>query len=72
VITVANVNEYIKVESMTKVPNLSNIHEPIDQASPAVQQIIRNVLTIEKDRLDNNKLGVINEDILKIVKEAVQ
>jgi hypothetical protein len=55
-----------------KVPSLSNIHEPIDHASPAVQQIIRNVLMIEKDRLEKNELGRINEDILKIVKEAVQ
>lgn len=57
---------------MTKVPKQSSINEPIDNAPPAVQQIIRNVLKIEKDRLDKNELGRINEDILKIVKEAVQ
>jgi hypothetical protein len=57
---------------MSKVQNLSSLNEPIEKAPPEVQQIIRNVLKIEKDRLDKNELGRINEDILKIVKEAVQ
>jgi|694.fasta_scaffold92861_2 hypothetical protein len=57
---------------MSKVQNLSSLYEPIEKAPPEVQQIIRNVLKIEKDRLDKNELGRINEDILKIVKEAVQ
>jgi hypothetical protein len=57
---------------MSKVQSLSSLHEPIEKAPPEVQQIIRNVLKIEKDRLDKNELGRINEDILKIVKEAVQ
>jgi hypothetical protein len=57
---------------MSKVPSLSSIHEPIKNAPPEVQQIISQVLKIEKDRLDKNELGRINEDILKIVKEAVQ
>ena len=57
---------------MSKVQSLSSLHEPIEKAPQEVQQIIRNVLKIEKDRLDKNELGRINEDILKIVKEAVQ
>ncbi|MCA6595120.1 MAG: hypothetical protein ACK5EU_10030 [Pseudanabaena sp.] len=57
---------------MSKVQSLSSLHEPIEKAPLEVQQIIRNVLKIEKDRLDKNELGRINEDILKIVKEAVQ
>jgi hypothetical protein len=57
---------------MSKVQSLSSLLEPIEKAPPEVQQIIRNVLKIEKDRLDKNELGRINEDILKIVKEAVQ
>ncbi|MFM7885694.1 MAG: hypothetical protein ACKPCM_03165 [Pseudanabaena sp.] len=57
---------------MSKVQSLGSLQEPIEKAPPEVQQIIRNVLKIEKDRLDKNELGRINEDILKIVKEAVQ
>ena len=57
---------------MSKVQSLSSLHEPIEKAPLEVQQIIRNVLKIEKDRLDKNELGRINEDILKIVKESVQ
>jgi hypothetical protein len=57
---------------MSKVSSLSSINEPIDKAPPEIQQIIRNVLKVEKDRLDKNELGRINEDILNIVKEAVQ
>lgn len=57
---------------MSKVQSLSSLQEPIEKAPPEVQQIIHNVLKIEKDRLDKNELGRINEDILKIVKEAVQ
>ncbi|MFN5863845.1 MAG: hypothetical protein ACK451_18105 [Pseudanabaena sp.] len=57
---------------MSKVQRQSRRHEPIAKAPPEVPQISRNVLKIEKDRLDKNELGRINEDILKIVKEAVQ
>lgn len=57
---------------MSKVQGLSSLQEPIEKSPPEVQQIIRHVLKIEKDRLDKNELGRINEDILKIVKEAVQ
>jgi hypothetical protein len=57
---------------MSKDQSLNSIHEPIKKAPPEVQQIISQVLKIEKDRLDKNELGRINEDILTIVKEAVQ
>jgi hypothetical protein len=57
---------------MSKAQSLSSIHEPIKKAPPEVQQIISQVLKTEKDRLDKNESGRINEDILKIVKEAVQ
>ncbi|NUN66673.1 hypothetical protein HCU40_18405 (plasmid) [Pseudanabaena biceps] len=57
---------------MSKVQNRNNFNEPIQNAPPEIKQIIMQVLKIEKDRLDKNELGRINEDILKIVKEAVQ
>jgi len=57
---------------MSKAQSLSSIHEPINNAKPEIQQIIKQVLKTEKDRLDKNESGRINEDILKIVKEAVQ
>lgn len=49
-----------------------DIRTPIETAAPEVQQIIQKVLEIEKERLDKNDRGHINEDILKIIKEAVQ
>jgi hypothetical protein len=57
---------------MSKDQNLNSIHEPIKKAPPEVQKIINRVLKTEKDRLDKNELGRINEDILTIVKEEVQ
>jgi len=50
---------------------LNNIQEPITTASPEVKQIIGRVLQLEKDRL-YKKTPRINDDILKIIKEAVQ
>lgn len=60
------------IQTMPKKPNDRAVHSPIDTASPEVKQIILKVLTIEKDRLEKNDRGHINDDILKIVKEAVQ
>lgn len=57
---------------MTKEPTINDVQEPITSAPPEVRQIIQAVLKIEKDRLDKNDRGHINEDILKIIKEAVQ
>jgi hypothetical protein len=39
--------------------------------TPEVRQIIERVLQLEKDRLDRKKNSPINDDILKIVKEAI-
>ncbi|WP_295615293.1 hypothetical protein [Chamaesiphon sp. GL140_3_metabinner_50] len=39
--------------------------------TPAVRQIIERVLQLEKDRLDRKKNSPINDDILKIIKEAI-
>ena len=50
---------------------LNNIQQPITTAPPEVKQIIGRVLQLEKDRL-YKKTPRINDDILKIIKEAVQ
>jgi len=50
---------------------LNDIQEPITTAPPEVKQIIGRVLQLEKDRL-YKKTPRINDDILKIIKEAVQ
>ncbi|NEP82201.1 MAG: hypothetical protein F6K17_15240 [Okeania sp. SIO3C4] len=50
---------------------LNSIQEPITTAPPEVKQIIGRVLQLEKDRL-YKKTPRINDDILKIIKEAVQ
>ena len=50
---------------------LNNIQEPITTAPPEVKKIIGRVLQLEKDRL-YKKTPRINDDILKIIKEAVQ
>jgi hypothetical protein len=52
--------------------NLSDVQEPITSASPEVRQIIERVLQAEKDKLYMKFPRNINEDILKIIKEAVQ
>ncbi|MEO1095384.1 MAG: hypothetical protein AAFX01_10845 [Cyanobacteria bacterium J06638_28] len=49
-----------------------DVQAPIATAAPEVQRIIQQVLEIEKDRLDRNDRGLVNADILRIVKEAVQ
>jgi hypothetical protein len=56
--------------SKTK-PNLSELEEPITSASPAVKQIIERVLQLEKDRLYTRNARGINDDILKIIQEAI-
>jgi hypothetical protein len=49
----------------------TNVQEPILTAPPEVRQIIERVWQLEKSRLDKRSLSHINDDILKIVKEAV-
>jgi hypothetical protein len=51
---------------------IKDVQKPIETAPPEIQQIIQQVLEIEKDRLDRNDRGLVNADILRIVKEAVQ
>jgi len=57
---------------MAKAIDPSDVHKPISTAPKAVQQIIQRVLEIEKDRLDKNERSPINDEILKIIKEAIQ
>lgn len=52
--------------------SLSDVQEPITSASPEVRQIIERVLQTEKDKLYMKVPRNINDDILKIIKEAVQ
>jgi hypothetical protein len=51
---------------------LSDVQEPITSAPPEVRQIIEQVLQAEKDKLYMKIPRHINDDILRIVKEAVQ
>lgn len=57
---------------MTNEPNLNDVQEPITSAPPEVRQIIERVLQAEKDKLHSKSPRNINDDILKIVKEAIQ
>ena len=52
--------------------NNNDVQEPILTAPPEVRQIIERVWQVEKSRLDKKSFSHINDDILKIVKEAVQ
>ncbi|MBS3028500.1 MAG: hypothetical protein HCA25_15835 [Dolichospermum sp. DET50] len=52
--------------------NIEDVQEPITSAPPEVKQIIEKVCKLEKNRLDRKSKGHINDDILTIVKEAVQ
>lgn len=55
-----------------KTPDLNTVQEPITSASPEVRQIIEQVLQAEKDKLYMKIPRNINDDILRIIKEAVQ
>ncbi len=57
---------------MNQESNLNQVQEPITSAPPQVRQIIERVLQAEKDKLYMKNPRNINDDILKIVKEAVQ
>lgn len=50
---------------------ISYIQEPITSASPPVRQIIERVLQLEKDKLYQRNFKHINDDILKIIKQAI-
>ncbi|MGD1704945.1 hypothetical protein [Dapis sp. BLCC M229] len=62
--------KHSKYNSKTQ-SKLNDIQEPITTAPSEVKQIIGRVLQLEKDRL-YKKTPRINDDILKIIKEAVQ
>ena len=57
---------------MTNESIMRDVQEPINNAPPEVKQIIERVCQMEKSRLDKKSQGHINDDILNIVKEAVQ
>ncbi|MBE9190845.1 hypothetical protein IQ230_10860 [Gloeocapsopsis crepidinum LEGE 06123] len=52
--------------------DISDVQEPILTAPPEVRQIIEQVWKLEKSRLDKKSNSHINDDILRIVKEAVR
>ena len=52
--------------------DISRVQEPIINAPPEVRQIIEQVLKLEKDKLYLKTPRNIHDDILKIVKEAIQ
>jgi hypothetical protein len=51
---------------------IESIQEPIDTAPEAVKIIMQKVLKLEKEKLYLKAPRNINDDILKIIKEAVQ
>ena len=61
-----------KRSSYNTKAELGDVQEPITSASPEVRQIIERVLQAEKDKLYMKFPRNINDDILKIIKEAVQ
>lgn len=52
--------------------DLNDVQAPIASAPPEVREIIEGVLQAEKDKLYMKIPRNINDDILKIVKEAIQ
>jgi hypothetical protein len=52
--------------------DLRDVQEPITSAPTEVRQIIERVLQAEKDKLYMKIPRNINDDILNIVKEAIQ
>ncbi|WP_192881710.1 MULTISPECIES: hypothetical protein [Nostocales] len=57
---------------MSPEQNIDDVQEPILSAPPEVRQIIERVWHLEKNRLDRKSNSPINDDILDIVKGAVQ
>lgn len=57
---------------MPQEANIDDVQEPITSAPAEVRQIIERVWKLEKSRLDRKSKGHINDDILDIIKEAVQ
>ncbi|MDJ1181263.1 hypothetical protein PJF56_20585 [Roseofilum sp. BLCC_M91] len=61
-----------KTESNAPHSTHDAVLEPLKQASPEVQQVVKRVLQMEKDKLHLSSPRNINDDILKIIKEEVR
>ena len=57
---------------MKSEADFHNVQEPIVNAPPEVREILERVLQLEKDKLYLKAPRNINDDILKIIKQAVQ
>lgn len=57
---------------MSDEASMNDIQEPITSAPPEIRQMIERVLQAEKDKLYMRIPRNINDDILKIIKEAIQ
>lgn len=57
---------------MSDEGSMDEIQEPIASAPPEIRQMIERVLQAEKDKLYMRIPRHINDDILKIIKEAIQ
>lgn len=57
---------------MTQEPSNRNVMEPINSAPPEIKKLIQRVLKAENDKLHMKQPRGINDDILQIIKEAVQ
>jgi len=57
---------------MTQEPTSRNVMEPINSAPPEINKLIKRVLKAENDKLHLKQPRGINDDILQIIKEAVQ
>ncbi|MBD2387761.1 hypothetical protein [Cylindrospermum sp. FACHB-282] len=57
---------------MSQEAIIDDVQEPITSAPPEVRQIIEKVWRVEKRRLDRKLKSPIIDEILDIVKEAVQ
>ena len=58
--------------SQSSNSDLTSVQKPITDASSEVKEIIEQVLQLEKDKLYLKTPRNINEDILNIIKKAVQ
>lgn len=57
---------------MNQEQSIQDVQEPITSAPPEIRQIVERVLQAEKDKLYMKIPRYINDDILKIIKEAIQ
>ena len=57
---------------MNEDVNVSQVQQPITNAPPEIYKIIERVLSLEKSKLSQRSPRNINDDIVQIIKEAVQ